>query len=326
MRSAPAIRTVLTLPWIVGAAVFVSLTIVPLAASQVPARAASAGTSAGARTFGSPQQAAGALVAAAEPFDAGRLIELFGPAGEDIVLTGEYAQDRQRAADFAAKAREKMSVSIDPKSRNRAFLIVGNEDWPFPIPIVKRGTGWSFDAAAGRQELRARRIGSNELDAMQIARGYVEAQHEYALRPRKGYEVNQYAQRIISTPGTQDGLAWQTSDGKWEGPIGEQIARAIQQGYTNRGEPYHGYFFKILKGQGPAAPLGTLDYVVDGAMIGGFALVAAPAVYGVTGVKTFMVSQDGVVYEKDFGPATMAEFKKMERFNPDRSWTPVTDE
>jgi Protein of unknown function (DUF2950) len=325
MRPAPAIRTVLILPWIVGVAVFVSLTIVPAAASQVPARAASAGTSAGARTFGSPQQAAEALVAAAELFDTGRLVELFGPSGKDIALTGEDAQDRQRAVDFAAMAREKMSVSIDPKSRNRAFLIVGNEDWPFPVPIVKRGGGWSFDAAAGRQEIRARRIGSNELDAIQIARGYVEAQHEYALRPREGYDVNQYAQHIISTPGTQDGLAWQTSDGTWEGPIGEKVARAIQQGYS-RGEPYHGYFFKILKGQGPAAPLGTLDYVVNGAMIGGFALVAAPATYGVTGIKTFMVSQDGVVYEKDFGPATMAEFKKMERFNPNRSWTPVTDD
>ena len=325
MRPAPAIPTASTLRWIVGAAVFVSLTIVSVAASQVATRDASAGTSAGGRTFGSPQQAAGALVAAAEQFDAGRLIELFGPDGEDIVLTGEYAQDRQRATEFAAKAREKMSVSLDPKARNRAFLIVGNEDWPFPVPIVKRGGAWSFDAAAGKQELRARRIGSNELDAIQIARGYVEAQHEYALRPRQGYEVNQYAQHIVSTPGTQDGLAWQTPDGSWEGPIGEQIARAIQQGYS-RGEPYHGYFFKILKGQGPAAPLGTLDYVVDGAMIGGFALVAAPAVYGVTGIKTFMVSQDGVVYEKDFGPATMAEFKKMELFNPDRSWTPVTED
>jgi hypothetical protein len=319
-------RTVPTLPWIVGAAVFVSLTVVSVAASQVATKDASAGTSAGGRTFGSPQQAAGALVVAAEQFDVPRLIELFGPAGEDIVLTGEYAQDRQRAIDFVAKTREKMTVSIDPKARNRAYLIVGNEDWPFPVPLVKRGGVWSFDGAAGRQEIRARRIGSNELDAIQIARGYVEAQHEYALRPRQGYEVNQYAQRIISTPGTQDGLAWRTADGKWEGPIGEQIARAIQQGYTDRSEPYHGYFFKILKGQGPAAPLGTLDYVVNGAMIGGFALVAAPAVYGVTGVKTFIVSQDGVVYEKDLGPNTMAEFKKMERFNPDRSWTPVTDE
>jgi hypothetical protein len=146
------------------------------------------------------------------------------------------------------------------------------------------------------------------------------------MRKREGYDVNQYAQRIISTPGTQDGLAWQNPDGTWDGPIGEQIAHAIAQGYTNRAEPYHGYFFKPLKGQGPAAPLGTMDFVVNGVMIGGFALVAAPAEYGVTGVKTFIVSHDGVVYEKDFGPATLVEFRKMERFNPDRSWSPVTEE
>ena len=136
--------------------------------------------------------------------------------------------------------------------------------------------------------------------------------------------VTQYAQRIISTPGTQDGLAWQNPDGTWGGPVGEKIAQAIAQGYTDRAEPYHGYFFKVLKGQGPAAPLGQLDYVVNGAMIGGFALVAAPAKYGVTGIKTFIVSQDGVVYEKDLGPSTLDTFSKMERFNPDRSWTPVT--
>ena len=168
MRPAPAIPTASTFSWIVGAAVFVSLTVVSVAASQVATRDASVGTSAGARTFGSPQQAAGALVAAAEQFDAGRLIELFGPDGEDVVLTGEYAQDRQRATDFAAKAREKMSVSLDPKSRNRAFLIVGNEDWPFPIPIVKRGGAWSFDAAAGKQELRARRAAGVDVGGVEL--------------------------------------------------------------------------------------------------------------------------------------------------------------
>ena len=157
------------------------------------------------------------------------------------------------------------------------FLLVGDEEWPFPIPIVKRGATWSFDPKSGRRELLYRRVGANELDAIAICRGYVEAQHEYALQKREGYEVNQYAQRIISTPGKQDGLAWQTADGKWDGPIGEAIARAIEQGYSNRAEPYHGYFFKILKGQGPAAPLGQMDFVVKGAMIGGFALVAAPA-------------------------------------------------
>ena len=141
----------------------------------------------------------------------------------------------------------------------------------------------------------------------------------------QGFAVNQYAQRIISTPGTQDGLAWRTSEGTWEGPIGEAVAKAIEQGYTNRAEPYHGYFFKILKGQGPAAPLGQMDYVVKNVMIGGFALVAAPAAYGVTGIKTFLVSHDGVVYEKDFGTATLEAFKKMERFNPDSTWSPVEE-
>jgi hypothetical protein len=138
--------------------------------------------------------------------------------------------------------------------------------------------------------------------------------------------VNQYAQRIVSSPGKQDGLAWQNADGTWAGPIGEKIARAIDQGYSGGAEPYHGYFFKILKGQGPAAPLGEMDFVVKGVMIGGFALVAAPAEYGETGVKTFIVSHDGVVYQKDFGPVSLAEFAKMERFNPDKSWTPVPEE
>jgi hypothetical protein len=193
------------------------------------------------------------------------------------------------------------------------------------VPLVKRGSRWSFDAKAGVQELRYRRIGSNELDAIELCRGYVEAQHEYALRAREGFDIPQYAQRVISTPGRQDGLTWRNADGTLGGTVGEAIARAIEQGYDNRAEPYHGYFFKMLKGQGPAAPLGAMDYVVNGAMIGGFALAAAPAEYGVTGVKSFMCSQDGVVYEKDLGLATHDEFAKLELFNPDRSWTP-TDE
>ena len=176
--------------------------------------------------------------------------------------------------------------------------------------------GRLFDSKAGRQELLFRRIGANELDAIRICRGYVEAQKEYAMQPRKLYEANQYAQRIVSTSGKQDGLAWQNPDGTWSGPIGENIARAIEQGYSSSAEPYHGYFFKILKGQGPAAPLGEMDFVVEGIMIGGFALVAAPAEYGVTGIRTFIVSQGGEVYEKDLGRTTLGEFNKMERFNP----------
>jgi len=335
MKSISANKNLLGLAWAVSAIAMACLSVPALLTAQQsetkeapPAAAAtpSVAPTAGAKTFDSPQQAADALINAAEQWDETTLIEIFGPGGDDIVLTGELAQDRQRAADFAAEAREKKTVSVDPKTGNRAFLIVGNEEWPFPVPIVKAGNKWHFDAAAGIQELLYRRIGANELDAIQICHGYVEAQEDYAMQPREGYNVNQYAQRIISTPGTQDGLAWRNADGAWEGPIGAKIAEAIEQGYSNRAEPYHGYFFKVLKGQGPDAPLGQMDYVVKGVMIGGFALVAAPAEYRVTGVQTFIVSNDGVVYQKDFGPTTLDEFKKMELFNPDKSWTPVPDE
>lgn len=312
--------------WMVGAVAWVCLSApVLLAAQQVVATTVSA-DSEGAKVFGTPQQAADALVDAAGKFDEAALMQIFGPDGDDIIFSGEVAQDRQRALDFAVKAKEKKSVSVEPRSGNRAFLLVGDEDWPFPVPLVKRGDKWSFDSKAGRQELLYRCIGANELDAIQICHGYVEAQQEYALRKREGYDVNQYAQRIISTPGKQDGLAWQNADGTWGGPIGEKIAMAIQQGYSSKAEPYHGYFFKILTGQGPAAPLGEMDYVVKGVMIGGFALVAAPAEYGVTGVKAFMVSDDGVVYEKDFGIASLDNFATMKHFNPDRSWNPIAED
>lgn len=263
---------------------------------------------------------------AAEKFDEQALIDIFGRDGKNIVLTGEMPQDRERAVAFAAEAREKKSISLNPKNPDRAFLVVGNKDWPFPVPIVKKSGKWSFDAKAGKQELLYRRIGYNELDAIQVCRGYVEAQDEYAYRKREGYQVNQFAQRIISTPGKQDGLAWENPDGTWGGPIGQKIAYAIQKGYSKDLAPYHGYYFKILKGQGPAAPLGQMDFVVQGVMIGGFALVAAPAEYRVTGVKTFIVSHDGIVYQKDLGQATLEEFIKMDRFNPDKSWTPVPNQ
>jgi Protein of unknown function (DUF2950) len=296
------------------------------AAAQAPPKKASIpSASAEAMSFETPQKGADQLVEAADKFDVQALVNIFGRGGEDIVFSGEFAQDRKHAADFAAQAHEKKSISMDPTTGNRAFVLVGEEDWPFPVPLVKNGNTWAFDAKAGRQELLFRRIGANELDAIQVCHGYVEAQYEYALQPREGYAVNQYAQRIISTPGKQDGLAWQNADGSWEGPIGERIARAIEEGYDLRAEPYHGYFFKILKGQGPAAPLGEMDFVVQGVMIGGFALVAAPAEYGVTGVKSLLVSHDGVVYEKDLGPGSLSEFEKMERFNPDESWTPVQE-
>lgn len=277
------------------------------------------------KLFATPKEAADALIQAAGDFDLSALKEILGKDGEDLVSSEDPVQDKNRAAAFAAKAREKSSVTVDPQDSNRAEVVVGNDEWPLPIPIVKRNGKWFFDTKEGRDEILLRRIGSNELDAIQICRGYVEAQHEYALEKHDGAEVNQYAQRIISAPGKHDGLAWRNADGSPGGPIGEEIAKALEQGYTSKGQPYHGYFFKILKGQGPAAPLGQMDFVVNGAMIGGFALAAAPAEYRVTGVKTFIVSYEGVVYEKDLGPSTLRLFKDMQLYDPDKTWTRTDD-
>ena len=293
----------------------------PKSTSAAPA----ASSASQAQTFDSAEKAAEALVEATEKFDVPALLRIVGKGGEDVILTGEWASDRASAQEFAAEARKRKQVALDPKKSGRAFLLIGEEDWPFPLPIVKRQGRWSFDVDEGRNELIWRRIGRNELDAIEICHGFVEAQYEYAFRKRTGYEVPQYAQRIIASPGKQDGLAWMNADGTWDGPIGEKVAHAIQQGYNLKADPYHGYFFKVLKGQGPAAPLGTLDFVIGGAMIGGFALVAAPAEYGLGGVKTFMVSHSGVVYQKDLGPATLKEFQAMERFNPDKTWTRVSE-
>jgi Protein of unknown function (DUF2950) len=287
---------------------------------------ASSGAETAARTFPTPQAAADALITAAETFDVPALEQIFGPGGKEIIHSGEPAHDREIAKQFAELARTKMDVSVDSKTKTRAFIMVGDDNWPFPVPLVKSGTTWSFDSKAGLNEILRRRVGRNELDAIQISHGFVEAQDDYAQTKHGDPPVNQYAQKIISTPGTQDGLAWQNPDGTWGGPVGEKVARAIEHGYSTKSEPYHGYYFKVLKGQGPDAPLGQMDYVVNGAMIGGFALVAFPAQYKVTGVKTFMVSNDGVVYEKDLGPNTVELAQKIERFNPDKSWNPVAEE
>ncbi len=321
MKSTSANSLLSRLPWTLCAVLCACLSASVLCVGQEPPPTTN--PSAGPKSFDTPQQAAADLVDSAEKFDEPELKRIFGPDGYNIVITGQTPEDRKRAASFASEAREKQTVSVDPKNANRALVIVGNENWPFPVPIVKKGDKWHFDAKAGRQEILYRRIGANELDIIAICHNYVEAQQEYAFRPREGYDVNQYAQHILSTPGKQDGLAWRNADGTWGGPLGESAARAIEQGYSSAAEPYHGYFFKILKGQGPAAPLGEMNYVINGVMIGGFALVAAPAEYGVTGVKTFIVSEDGIVYQKDLGPASLDEFRKMERFNPDNSWTPV---
>ena len=312
---------------ILQALLLVALFCIPPAFSQAQQSAKPAATPAqpAQKSFATPKEAAEALIQATETFDLPALKEILGPHGDDIVSSEDPVQDKNNAAAFASKAREKNEVVTDPKNSKRATLSVGNDDWPLPIPLVSKGGKWIFDTKAGREEVLFRRIGANELDAIEICRGYVDAQEAYTLEKQDGAEVNQYAQRIISTPGKHDGLAWRNSDGTWGGPIAEGIAKALEQGYTNKSQPYHGYFFKILKGQGPAAPLGQMDFVVKGAMIGGFALVAAPAEYRVTGVKTFLVSYQGVVYQKDLGPDTIRIFKEMNLYNPDKTWARTDD-
>src|SRR5436189_1976636 len=279
------------------------------------------------KQFDTPKQAADALIQVAANFDVAAAKGILGPEGEDIVSSEDPVMDKNRAQAFAAKAKEKTSIEIDKKDPRRAILLVGNDDFPLPIPIVKRKGKWSFDTKAGREEILNRRVGANELNAIEICRGFDEAQHEYAQEKHDDSKVNQYAQRVLSTPGKHDGLAWQNADGTWGGPVGEEVAKALEEGYkAARGTPYHGYYFKVLKGQGPSAPMGEMDFVIGGAMIGGFALAAAPAEYRVTGVKTFIVGPDGIVYEKDLGPDTLKSFQAMDTYNPDKTWKVTQDE
>ncbi len=309
----------------------VALQAAPAAGKAAPAKdgkEAAAAPQPKQKEFDTPEAAVESLVQAAEAFDVPALKEILGPDSDSIVSSEDPVMDKERALAFAAKAKEKQAIEVDSKNSNKAIVSVGEDAFPMPIPLVKKKDKWTFDTKAGLQEILLRRIGANELDAIAICEGFVEAQHEYAQQKHDGAIVNQYAQHIVSTPGKQDGLAWQNKDGAWEGPVGEGVAKAIEQGYTKKDklQPYHGYYFKVLKGQGPAAPMGKMDFVVGGAMIGGFALAAAPAEYKVTGVKTFIVSHTGVVYEKDLGETTLEQFQKMELYNPDKTWKPTEDE
>ncbi len=325
MKTNSLVRISLKARLVAGATLLVLIGLALPAAAEEKTDTTASGQTAQ-KGFATPQQAADALIQAAEPYDVSALEEILGPGSEDIVSSEDQVQDKNRADDFVAKAQEKKSVKVDPDNSKRAILSVGKSDWPFPIPIVKRDGKWHFDSKAGREEILLRRIGTNELDAIEICRGYVEAQQEYAETKHDDAKVNQYAQKIISSPGKQDGLAWKNADGSWGGPVGEEAAKALAEGYSDKSEPYHGYYFKILKGQGSNAPMGEMDFMQKGAMIGGFALAAAPADYRVTGVQTFVVNQDGIVYQKDLGPDTLNKFKSMDRYDPDKAWTPTDDE
>ena len=277
------------------------------------------------QAFKTPEEAAGALVSAAKAGDMKALVTVLGPDGEDIVSSGDNVADAATREKFVAAYDAKHQIAME--GDNKAIVVIGGEDFPLPIPLIRKGAMWSFDTIAGREEILLRRIGKNELDAIQASLAYVDAQNEYAEKDRTGAGVNTYAQRVVSRPGKKDGLYWPTSPGDDPSPLGEFIAQATAQGYRVGGEPtpYHGYYFRILTRQGPAAPGGELDYIVRGNMIGGFALVAYPAEYRNSGVMTFLVSHTGTVFQKDLGPGTAKLAERMSSFNPDRTWQVVSD-
>jgi len=302
-------RLVRALPRLLAAAATVFLLAIASAASAQ-------------QSFKTPEEAAEALVNAARNDDRKALLAVLGANGADIVSSGDAVADAATRKDFLAAYDAKHQVTTEG---DKATMIVGNDDFPFPIPLVRKDGAWRFDTAAGRDEILYRRIGRNELNAIQAALAYVDAQNEYAEKGVGGPGV--YARRIVSQPGKKDGLYWPTQPGEDESPLGELAAAAAAQGYRagQERQPYHGYYFKILTRQGPKAAGGELDYVVGGKMIGGFALVAYPADYANSGVMTFLVNHEGVVYQKDLGPDTERIASRMTAFNPDNTWQRVDD-
>uniref|UniRef100_Q01WY0 DUF2950 domain-containing protein n=1 Tax=Solibacter usitatus (strain Ellin6076) TaxID=234267 RepID=Q01WY0_SOLUE len=277
------------------------------------------------RAFPSADAAAQALVDAAKSDDTAALIEILGPSARGIVTTRDSVADRNSRKVFTARAAEKMRLVASHGNPKNRTLVVGKDEWPLPIPIVERNGQWYFDTAQGREEILTRRIGSNELDAIEVCRGFVEAENQYAEKNRTANHIPIYAQMIISSPGERDGLYWDAKGEGDESPIGEIVARALAQGYTNKHEPYRGYYFKVLTAQGPSAAGGEKSYIKDGVMTRGFALIAWPANYGSTGMMTFVVDKSGIVYQKDLGPKTGEVASGYAAYDPDHTWHPVSD-
>jgi len=275
------------------------------------------------QSFKTPEEAVDALVSAAKAHDRKGVLTVLGAGAADIVSSGDEVADRSD--------RDRVLEAYDAKHQlvmegaDKAVLVLGNQDWPFPIPLVRKDGTWRFDTAAGREEILFRRVGRNELAAIQAILAYVDAQHEYAEKGVGGNGV--YAQRIVSRPGTKDGLYWPAQTGEDDSPLGEFAASAAAEGYRAGQQriPYHGYYYKVLTRQGPNASGGALDYVVRGKMIGGFALVAYPAQYDNSGIMTFLVNHQGTIYEKDLGPQTAAIAGGMTAFNPDNTWQRVSE-
>ena len=277
------------------------------------------------RSFKSVEEARQALITAVQAKDRQELGAIFGPALQDLE-PGDPVEQASEFDHFAHEVAE--AVQVDLQGEAKAIVKIGDEKWPFPIPLVKKGDSWTFDTVAGREEILTRRIGHDELLAINVCKSYVDAQREYYSMPEpEGDQLPKYAQHLISRPGKRDGLYWPTAAGERLSPLGPLVAKAKEEGYMlprKPGEhgrrPFHGYYFKILKGQGKSAPGGKFNYIVNGNMVAGHALIAYPSRWGVSGVMTFIVNQRGRVYQKNLGPKTAALAKKMDAYNPDLSW------
>jgi hypothetical protein len=275
------------------------------------------------QTFASPGEAVTALVAALKAENTKILTAIFGPGSEDIFSSGDPVADKAEHELFITRFEQKNR--LEEVTTGKVILSIGDEDWPFAIPIVKDAGAWRFDTLQGQEELLARRIGRNELDVIQVCLAYVDAQREYARLDRNGDGFRQYAQKFMSDPGKQDGLYWEAKEGDEQSPFGPLIAEAQEAGYPGRPAgsepiPYHGYYYRILTAQGQNAPGSAYDYIVNGRMVGGFAMVAYPADYANSGVMTFIVNHEGVVYQKDIGENTEELVKAMTLYDPDESW------
>jgi hypothetical protein len=273
------------------------------------------------QSFPSPEAGVQALIEAAKRNDTKSLLQVLGSEAQSFINTGDPVSDQASRARFV-QAYEEAHTLVQSGDR-RVILQIGQDAWPFPIPLVKSSTSWRFDSKEGKEEILNRRIGRNELDVIQVCLAYVDAQREYFMRNPQRLALLQYASKFVSTKGKRDGLYWETTTDEPPSPLGPLVAQARREGYkrtAGKPTPYHGYYYKILTGQGPNAPGGAYDYMVRGQMIGGFAMVAYPAQYGSSGIMTFLVNHDGVVYQKDLGPRTAALAQSMTRFNPGETW------
>ena len=296
---------------------------IPAHAADAPSQSAATKQKAAApkqRTYDSPEAAVKDLITAARAGDSKGLLAILGAGAKPVIASGDAVADKAGLERFVKSYDE--AATIERAGDAKAMLATGKDGWPFPIPVVKNAAGWRFDTRAGKEEIINRRIGRNELSVMQVLQAYVDAQREYYLRNPQGDKLLQYAQRVVSNPGKRDGLYFPTKAGEPVSPLGPAVDKAKAQGYSeaDREAGYHGYHFRILKGQGPDAPGGAYDYMAQGRMIGGFAMVAWPVSYGNSGVMTFLVNHEGIVFEKDLGPDTVAAVQKIMKFNPDKSW------